>query len=145
MLRKLWEPSPLLIKKSNLYKFEIFLNKNINYKVSKNYNQLYKWTIKNIPSFWSHLWKYLEIVGDRNDKFKFSKNFIQSKFFIGSKLNFAENIFSKKDNSKAITFISENGYREEKNWNELYKNTSKIIKFFKYNKIKERDRIRLKL
>ncbi len=141
MQKKLWEPSTLLKKKSNLLKFENFLNQNINYKVSKNYNQLFKWSIKNIPSFWSNLWQYLEIIGDRKDKFKFSKNFIQSKFFIGSKLNFAENILSKKDSSKAITFISENGFREKKNWNELYKNTSKIIKFFKKIKVKERDRI----
>ena len=49
--------------------------------------------------------------------------------------------FSKNDNSKAVTFISENGYREEKSWNELNNNTLKLIKFFKDNKIKEKDRI----
>ena len=48
---------------------------------------------------------------------------------------------SKNDNSKAVTFISENGYREEKSWYELNNNTLKLIKFFKDNKIKEKDRI----
>ena len=50
-------------------------------------------------------------------------------------------MLSKSDNSKAVTFISENGYREEKSWNELNNNTLKLIKFLKDNKIKEKDRI----
>ena len=45
------------------------------------------------------------------------------------------------DNSKAVTFISENGYREEKSWKELNNNTLKFINFLKENKIKEKDRI----
>ena len=58
-----------------------------------------------------------------------------------SKLNYAENLLSKNDYTKAVTFISENGFREEKSWNELNNNTLKLIKFFKDNKIKENDRI----
>jgi len=41
----------------------------------------------------------------------------------------------KNNNDKAITFISENGFREERNWKHLNSNVSKIINFFK--KIKE--------
>ena len=50
-------------------------------------------------------------------------------------------LLSKNDNSKAVTFISENGYREEKSWKELNNNTLKLINFLKENKIKEKDRI----
>ena len=50
-------------------------------------------------------------------------------------------ITTLEDNSKAITFISENGYREEKSWKELNKNNLKLINFFKENKIKKNDRI----
>ena len=50
-------------------------------------------------------------------------------------------LLSKNDNSKAVTFISENGYREEKSWKELNNNTLKFINFLKENKIKEKDRI----
>ena len=56
-------------------------------------------------------------------------------------INFAENILSKNDNSKAITFISENGFRQEISWKNLNKNTSKIIKFLKSNRINEKDRV----
>ena len=48
---------------------------------------------------------------------------------------------AKKDSSKAITFISETGFREERSWIDLYYNTSKLINFFKQHKISEKDRI----
>lgn len=73
--------------------------------------------------------------------FIFQKKFLKVNFLVKSKLNYAENMLSKNDNSKAVTFISENGYREEKSWNELNNNTLKLINFFKKNKIKEKDRI----
>ena len=71
----------------------------------------------------------------------FPKEIIKSKFLVKSKLNYAENLLSKNDNSKAVTFISENGYRVEKSWKELNNDTLKIINFFRENKIIEKDRI----
>ena len=76
-------------------------------------------------------WEYSKVKGKKIEKFKFNKQIFKSKFFIGSKLNFAENLFSKKDDTKAVTFISENGYKINKSWNELYYSTSRIINFFK--------------
>ena len=141
MSQKLWEANSELKKKSNLFKFEKLISKKFNYKVSKNYKKLFTWSIKNSKFFWSSVWDFTKVKGYKSDKFKFTKEFIKNKFFVGSKLNFAENLISKNDNSKAITFISETGYREERSWRELYNNTSKLINFFKQNKILEKDRI----
>ena len=48
---------------------------------------------------------------------------------------------SKNNDDKALTFISENGFREEKSWRELNLNTGKIIKFLKEIKINKGDRV----
>jgi len=141
MPQKLWEANLKVKNKSNLLKFEKFLSKKFNYKVSKNYKKLFNWSIKNLNLFWSSVWDYTNVKGKKNEKFKFTKDFLKNKFFIKSKLNFAENLLSKNDNSKAITFISETGYREVRSWKELRYNTSKLIYFFKQNKILEKDRI----
>ncbi len=141
MNKKLWEASLSTKKKSNLYKFEKFISKRFNYKISKNYNKLLNWSINNLELFWSSVWDYTNVKGQKIDKFKFSKEFIKNKFFVNSQLNFAENILSKKDHSKAITFISENGYREVRSWKNLSNNTSRLIRFFKKNKISKRDRV----
>ena len=70
-----------------------------------------------------------------------SKIFYKNLFLPNSKLNFGENLLSKNNSEKAITFISENNFREERTWKELNENTSKIINFFKDRKIKKKDRI----
>ncbi len=48
---------------------------------------------------------------------------------------------SKKDNSKSITFLSENGFRKEISWKVLNKDTSRIVNFFKSIGINENDRV----
>ena len=141
MPQKLWEATPQIKSKSNLFEFEKFLAKKFNYKPQKNYKKLFNWTIKNPKEFWSSIWEFSNIKGIKNDKYHFPKEIIKSKFLVNSKLNYAENLLSKNDNSKAITFISENGYREEKSWKELNINSLKLVRFFIENKIKEKDRI----
>jgi acetoacetyl-CoA synthetase len=141
MSQKLWEANPQTKLKSNLFEFEKFLAKKFNYTPKINYKKLYNWTIENPKLFWSSIWEFSDIKGIKNDKFYFPREIIKSKFLVNSKLNYSENLLSKNDNSKAVTFISENGYREKKSWKELNNNTLKLINFFKKNKIKEKDRI----
>ena len=141
MSQKLWQANLSTKDKSNLYKFEKFLLKKFNYKATKNYKKLFNWSIKNLDLFWSSIWDYTNVKGKKVEKFKFSKEFIKNKFFVKSKLNFAENLLPKNDNSKAITFISETGYRKLRSWRELHYNTSQLINFFRQNKISEKDRI----
>ena len=141
MPQKLWEAKLSDKKKSNLYKFEKFISNKFNYRFSNNYKNLLNWTIKNPKLFWNSVWDFTKVIGNKTEKFKFTKEFIKNRFFVNSSLNYTENLLSKNNNSKAITFISETGYREERSWRELKKNTSKLIKFFKKQKISEKDRV----
>ena len=141
MNAKLWEASKKTKNKSNLFRYEKYIAKNYNYKISQKYNKLLKWSIDKPNIFWSSIWDFTKVKGVKKFKFKNTKNLINSQFLIGSKLNFAENLLLKNDKTKAITFISENGYREIRTWNKLNINTSKIIEFFKKLGIKKKDRI----
>ena len=141
MPKKLWEPSKALIRDSNLFAYEKFISKYYKYNFSRNYKKLLKWSVKNPKDFWNSIWEYFEVVGKKTDKFKLTKDLINSKFFVNSKLNFAENLLAKNSNQKAITFVSENGYREQKSWKELNIDVKKIITFYKKINISEKDRI----
>ena len=142
MKSKLWEASIQLKESSELFSFEKFLSKKINKKFFKNFNNIQKWSVNNSDDFWSIFWDFSQIKGIKsNKKIKKSKIFYKNIFLPGSSLNFAENLLSKNNKDKAATFISENGYREERNWNQLNNNVSKIIKFLKDIKIKKKDRI----
>ena len=71
MSQKLWEAKLSVKKKSNLFKFENFLNKKFRYKGSKNYKKLLNWSIKNLDLFWISIWDYTNVKGKKIDKFKF--------------------------------------------------------------------------
>ena len=142
MRQKLWEASSGQKKNSLLSKYEQFISQ----KFKKNFNQKYenilKWSIKNPDIFWSSIWDFTGVKGSKSkSKIKRSKIFYKNKFLPNSKLNFAENLLSKNNKDKAITFISENGFREERSWHELNLNSRKVSNFLKSIKIKKRDRI----
>ena len=141
MNKILWRASKNLINNSNLQRFERFLSKNFDYKISRNYLKLLEWSIKNRNKFWSSVWDFAKVKGEKKEKFYYSKQFIRDKYLLDSKLNFAENLLSKKDNTKAITFISENSYREQINWHDLNMNVNKIANYFKYIKVKKNERV----
>ena len=81
MNKNLWDPKDNLKKKSNLYKFENFLSKKLNYKISKNFSELLKWSIKNKREFWSSIWSFCKVKGHNSNKFIFKKELIKNKFF----------------------------------------------------------------
>ena len=141
MIKKLWEASENIKLKSNLFKYEKFLSNNYKYKISKKYSKLLKWTLKNPRKFWSSIWDFANVKGYKKLRFNFSGNIFKHKFLINSKLNFAENLLSKKDDSKAITFISENGFREYRSWRNLNLNTYKVFNFFQSIGVKKNDRV----
>ena len=51
MNKKLWEASTLKKKHSNLYKYEKFLLKNYEVKITKNYPKILNWTLKKHDKF----------------------------------------------------------------------------------------------
>ena len=131
MVKKLWEARPAIKIDSNLYKYEKFISKKFNKKFKNNYKNILKWSIKNSDIFWNTIWDFCNVKGLKGEKkIKKSKTFYKNIFFPNSKLNF-----------KAITFISENGYREERNWKSLKNNVGKLNFFFKKIKIREKDRV----
>ncbi len=142
MSKKLWQPSLIEKQNSNLFAFENYISKKLNKKFNRNYKNLLNWSIKNSPEFWSSFWDFSKIKGIKSKKkIKKSKIFYKNFFLPGTMINFAENLLSKNTNEKAITFISENGFREERSWVQLNLNTSKIIKFLKKLNIKKGDRV----
>ena len=132
MAKKLWEASKDQKLNSNLYDYKKFISNKFNLKLSQNYKDIFNWSINNSGNFWSSIWDYCKIKGIKsNEELKISNIFYKNIFLPKSKLNFSENLLLKNNKSKAVTFISENGFREERNWLELNDNVSKIIKFLK--------------
>ena len=142
MNKKLWEPSRKIKLNSNLLKFEKYISNRFKKKFNNNYEKIHSWTIKNPQNFWNCLWDYAKVKGIKgvDNERKFFK-FYKNTFLTNSKLNFTENLLSKNNDDKAITFISENGFREIKNWRDLNINVKKVSAFLRKLNIKSKDRV----
>ena len=142
MTKKLWQASLNQKKNSNLFAFEKYVSKKFNKKFNNDFQKILDWSIKDSPDFWSSFWDFTKINGKKGrKKIKKSKVFYKNLFLPGSKLNFANNLLVKNDKKKAATFISENGFREEKSWEKLNQNTNKLVQFLKNKKIRPKDRV----
>jgi len=137
----LWKANQSQKNDSNLYKYEKFISYKYKFKVNQKYNKLLQWSINNPEKFWNSIWDFSNVKGIKKKKIEKSNIFFKNKFLKNSKLNFAENLLPKNDDSKAITFIGENGIKKVRTWRELNTNVHKLITYFKSIKIKEKDRI----
>ena len=142
MTKKLWQASLNQKKNSNLFQFEKYISNKFNIKLNNDFKKILDWSIKYSSDFWSSFWDFAKINGIKsNKKIKKSKIFYKNLFLPGSKLNFANNLLAKNNKEKAATFISENGFREERNWQKLNESTNKLVQFLKNKKIKKKDRV----
>jgi len=142
MAKKLWVATSNVKANSNLYNYEKFISKKFNQKFNQEYRKILSWSIENLDNFWSTIWDYCKVKGIKGkEKIQKSNIFYRNIFLPDSKLNFAENLLSKKNNTKAITFISENGFREERNWKNLNNNVNKLNNFFHKIRLKKKDRV----
>ena len=119
-----------------------FKKKNLHKIKDSSYASLHNWSVNNKTEFWSAIWDFTSIVGNKqNPIIENEKSFIDSVFFKKSKLNFTENIIQRKDEGDAIVFYSEQGFKRRISWNKLDQNVSKIAQHFIDININKGDRI----
>ena len=106
MNKPLWKPKKP--KKSQMYDFIQLINRNYKLKITK-YEDLHNWSVNNIPDFWKEIWNYGSIIYS----FKYTavvkdlNKMPGAKWFINSKLNFAENLLRFKDDKVAVYYKNE--------------------------------------
>ena len=138
MNEPLWQPSEKLKENSLLRDFCKF----INFKSPQNFKEIWQWSIDNPEEFWSKFWDYSKIIGDKGSEIiKKHKVFNKTKFFSNSKLNYTENILRKKSNELAINFLSEKGFEENIEWNDLYEKVCKFSSYLKKLNLQKGDRV----
>ncbi|MEM1755837.1 MAG: acetoacetate--CoA ligase, partial [Thermoplasmata archaeon] len=117
---------------TNMYNFILFVNKRRG-KDFKNYWELYEWSINEPEYFWEDVWDFVGIIYSRKYEkiLEDPKKFPGTKWFIGAKLNFAQNLMKFRDDKKAIIFRGEpgSGKYEEISYNLLYR---KVYSLYHY-------------
>ena len=138
MNKPLWKPSTQIKQESLLEEFSKF----VNFDSKHNFYNLWEWSVKNNEEFWSKLWDYSKIIGDKGKEIiRKNEIFNETKFFPDSKINYAENILKKKTDDTAIHFLSEKGFEETITWKDLYEKVCKFSSYLKTLDLKKGDRV----
>lgn len=142
MSKLLWQPAEEREKGANITKFMEFVSKRYG-KDLHTYQELYHWSIDDIPDFWASVWDFsgikaskpFEELVDGLDKFP------GAKWFIGAKLNFAENLLRYKDERTAFIFKGEDRKTARMSYAELYDQVARLAKSLREIGIKPGDRV----
>ncbi|MEM3185540.1 MAG: acetoacetate--CoA ligase [Conexivisphaerales archaeon] len=140
--RPLWEPSDETIEKSSMKRYMNWLESE--HKIEfRDYNELWKWSVTRIEDFWSSVWEYFNIKSSQNyDKVLLSRKMTGAKWFVGSRLNYAENVFKNYDAEKeAILFRREDGYSRSMLWRQLKDEVEGFAAGLRKAGVREGDRV----
>ena len=142
MKQPIWTPSQKQIDQSQMTRFMNYVNLSSNLSL-KNYDDLYSWSIKDIPSFWESIWKFNEV--------KSSASYSQivddtskmpgAKWFSGIQLNYAENLLRFNDSKAAIIFKGENQKTRIITYHDLNEEVKKTANALRNMGIKKGDRV----
>lgn len=118
----LWEPSESRVANCNLTRF----GRSVGFE-PPDYQSLHRWSVENRAEFWGHAWDFLNVIGDRDGEVLVDgEDFLSSRFFPDSTLNYAENMLRRRDDSTAILSLVESGQTRSLSFGELY---SKSVQF----------------
>ncbi len=85
-----------------------------------DYPSLWRWSVDNIAGFWSLVWDYTQIVGEKGTEILRNPEHMQkAEFFPDAHLNWAENCLRRNDSGPAIIFRDEKGRETTLRWQEL--------------------------
>lgn len=138
----LWKPTADYSNNSKMHEF-------INHVAAKydlpgnDYFTIHKWSVENTSEFWGEIWDFCNV--------KFSKNYKSvvddpqkmpgARWFEGARLNFAENLLKKNDDSKAIIFWGEDAVKREISYKELYDQVRRVAAGLKKLGVEKGDRV----
>ncbi len=138
----LWTPSPKTVENSRLAQFMAEINAAYGLNC-RSYSDFHAFSIRETDAFWARAWDFLGVIGDRGEGPVFApgKRFEDARFFEGARLNYAQNLLRKNDNTPALIFWGEDQIKTSMSWAELNAAVSQAQQAFVARGIGEGDRV----
>ncbi|WP_407976318.1 acetoacetate--CoA ligase [Brucella pseudogrignonensis] len=137
----LWQPDAKRIAASNLEQFRVRAEK-LTAQSLADYQALHRWSIEDRSAFWTLIWDFCDVIGERGEAALIDKGHMrEAKFFPDAKLNFAENLLRYKGDGEAIIFRGEDKVERRLTWDNLHALVSKLQQFMLAEGVKPGDRI----
>ncbi|MBI5034181.1 MAG: acetoacetate--CoA ligase [Chloroflexi bacterium] len=142
MKTPLWVPSEKRKAEANITRYMNVVNQKYGLNL-KAYADLYFWSVNNLPEFWATVWdfadikasqRYTTVVDDLN-------KFPGAKWFVGTRLNFAENLLRYRDDRTAFIFRGETQKSARMTYAQLYDAVARLAKSLREMGVAPGDRV----
>ena len=123
-------------------RFIDFVNKRYGQKID-SYNELHEWSINNLSDFWASMWDFSEIRASKpyDTIMTSGERMMDTKWFQGARLNYAENLLRYSDNQTALIFKGESQEAVKMTYAELYDQVARLAKSLRESGVKVGDRV----
>ncbi|GAA4221960.1 acetoacetate--CoA ligase [Streptosporangium album] len=119
----LWEPTPEVVRDAKITRYMAWLGR------SGDYASLWQWSVDAPAEFWTSIWDYFEVVGERGDGPVISGTMPTAEWFTGSTLNYAANALRRAASDPdrpAMIFRDETGGRRTLTLGELAEEVARV-------------------
>ncbi|MGH1398148.1 MAG: acetoacetate--CoA ligase [Alphaproteobacteria bacterium] len=125
----IWTPDQGRVENSALYAFMRECEVRSGRKFD-DYASLHAWSIEDIGGFWDAVWDFCGVVGEKGAALLVNPDTMtpgadRARFFPEVRVNYAENMLRKRDESCAIVFKGECGDDRSLSYRELYEQVSR--------------------
>jgi len=115
----------------------------------KSFDELHQWSVKSPEEFWSSIWQFCGMVGERGDRVVTKTanpsdpavEFISTRFFPDAKLSIVENFLQRTGDGEALVAIDETGKRRTRSWDELRQRVANLASALERLGIESGDRV----
>ncbi|MBO3758923.1 acetoacetate--CoA ligase [Ciceribacter sp. L1K22] len=137
----LWSPSEEFRRATPMYGFMTWCEARAG-RPFATYDDFHAWSIEDRGAFWSAVWDYCDVKGDKGGiALSNGDRMLEARFFPEARLNFAENILAGAGDGDALIFRGEDKAKDRWSWDRLTQMVSRLQQAYRAMGIGEGDRI----
>ncbi|MDQ0458122.1 acetoacetate--CoA ligase [Rhizobium paknamense] len=140
-VKPLWVPRQEDVAASPLARFMQWCEERVGQSFAA-YDDFYQWSINDRGGFWSAVWDYCGVKGEKGAvDLENGDDMLAARFFPQARLNFAENLLLRQDDADAMIFRGEDKAKSRWSWKTLQDTVSRLQQAMRALGIGEGDRV----
>ncbi|UCV11878.1 acetoacetate--CoA ligase [Dechloromonas denitrificans] len=131
----LWQPTPAQVSATRMAAL-------MGETGQATYAELWQWSVDQPEAFWSKIWDFCGAVGEKGSEILVDRDKMPgARWFPQARLNFAENLLQKRDDSDALVFWGEDKVKRRLSRAALYTEVARFQQFLISAGVGEGDRV----
>ncbi|MFT4175007.1 MAG: AMP-binding protein [Rhodocyclaceae bacterium] len=141
MDRPLWQPDPAAVARTRLTAFTRQLEAHTGQRFS-DYADLHRWSTNHAPAFWSALWDFAAVMGDKGARIvEDGERMPGARWFPDARLNFARNLLRQRGPGDAIVFRGEDKVARRLSHDSLHAEVARLAAALRAQGVEAGDRV----